>query len=146
MPALVVLTLAAGCGGAPSDIRQRIARFQAHANAGRLPELPVEYERSQALFQQYLSVRAKLGRMLETTEASARDIKWIQYGGPGKRGRTLVVYYNTRFEKGHAVEHFVFDVETAERRLSLYQFSAGKRMWCPTIPIFKNECSLEDAR
>src|SRR5262245_28312245 len=117
IPAIIVLTLAAaGCGGAPSGIRQRIAQFQENANAGRLPELPSNYENYPSQFEKHLSGRAKRGRMLDTTEAQARDVKWIQYSGPGKRGRTLFVHYNTRFEKGQAIEYFVFDIEAAEPR------------------------------
>jgi hypothetical protein len=57
-----------------------------------------------------------------------------------------IVFHNTEFEHGHALETFTFRVDGAEPQLARYFFQPGKRMWCPMITIWSAaaSCSTED--
>ena len=125
-----------GCGGAPADIRAKVALLQQRANAGQLAEIRREFRLVPSNFDYDMTERAKLGRMIRTTEASV--ISGTSYA------RLVIAFYNTEFERGHALETFSFRVDGAEPQLERYYSQPGKRMSCPTITISAGSCSTED--
>jgi hypothetical protein len=125
-----------GCGGAPADVRAKVALFQQRANAGQLAEIRRELRLAPSSFDYDMAARAKLGRMNRTTEASV--MSGTSYA------ELVIVFYNTEFERGHALETFTFRVDSAEPQLERYFFQPGKRMWCPMITISAASCSTED--
>jgi hypothetical protein len=125
-----------GCGGAPADVRAKVALFQQRANAGQLAEIRREFTLAPSNFDNDMAARAKLGRMIRTTEASVAS--GTSYA------RLVIVFQNTEFERGHALETFTFRVDGAEPRLERYFYQPGKRMWCPMIRIWAGSCSTED--
>jgi hypothetical protein len=126
-----------GCGGAPADVRAKVALFQQRANAGQFGELRREFRTEPSGFDYDMAKRVGLGRMIRTTEASAMSAT--------SYARLSIVYYNTEFERGHALETFSYRVDGAEPQLERYFFAPGKRMWCPMITIWASSCSTEDA-
>jgi hypothetical protein len=125
-----------GCGGAPADVRAKVALFQQRANAGELAEIRREFRLAPSSFDYDMAARAKLGRMNRTTEGSV--MSGTSYA------QLVIVFYNTEFERGHALETFTFRVDSAEPQLERYFFQPGKRMWCPIITISAASCSTED--
>ncbi len=138
---LIVSALAfSACGGSPpADIRTRIKTFQDHANAGRLDEVLREYTPGQSDFSNYMRRRIELGRMLHTSEAKTETVTWNDV--------TLVtVHHNTEFERGFALELFQVRSDVSGIRLVTYNYSVGKRMWCPMLSLLAStQCSIEDA-
>jgi hypothetical protein len=137
MPALVLATALAGCGGAPTDVRQRIAWFHDHANAGRFAEISREETLPQP-FDKYMQRRTALGRMIRSTEAV---VDRVSYQGI----QLFTVHQNTEFERGHALETFRFRRDDHGLRLSSYNYQIGKRAWCPAITMSPTQCETEDA-
>ena len=85
-------------------------------------------------FESDMAARAQLGRMIRTTEASV--VSGTSYA------ELVIVYQNTEFERGHALETFSFRVDGAEPQLEGYQFQPGQRMWCPMIATWANSWSF----
>ena len=125
-----------GCGGASADVRAKVALFQSRANAGQLAEIRREFRLAPSNFDNDMAARAKLGRMIRTTEASV--MSGTTYA------QLVIVFYNTEFERGHALETFSFRVDGAEPQLERYFTQPGKRMWCPMIALSATSCSTED--
>ena len=125
-----------GCGGAPADVRAKVALFQQRANAGQLAEIRREFRLAPGNLDNDMAARAKLGRMIRTTEASV--MSGTTYA------QLVIVFYNTEFERGHALETFSFRVDGGEPQLERYFSQPGKRMWCPMITISAASCSTED--
>jgi hypothetical protein len=129
-----------GCG-APADVRAKVALFQQRANASEYAEIRREYDKATLIssdFEHDMLARARLGRMIRTTEASVMSgTSWAEL---------VIVFQNTEFEHGHALETFTFRVDGAEPQLARYFFQPGKRMWCPMITIWSAaaSCSTED--
>jgi len=128
-----------GCG-APADVRAKIAIFQQRLSDGQLADIRDEWRAAHKnalpMFEYDMGVRAKLGRMIRTTEA---DVMWARYG------ELVIVFQNTEFEGGeHGVETFSFRVDGAEPQSEAYFFQPGKRRWCPMIAISAGSCSTED--
>ena len=129
-----------GCG-APGDVRAKVALFQQRANASEYAEIRREYDKATLIssdFEHDMLARARLGRMIRTTEAAAMAVTAY--------APLVIVYNNTEFERGHALETFSFRVDGAEPQLERYFFQPGKRMWCPMITIWSAaaSCSTED--
>ena len=128
-----------GCGGAPADVRAKVAVLQQRLSDGQLANIREEYRtahKTPVMFEYDMGVRAKLGRPIRTTEA---DVMWARLG------ELVIVYHNTEFEGGeHAVETFSFQVGSAEPQLVGYWLQPGKRRWCPMITISAGSCSTED--
>ena len=138
--ALIILTVGlTGCGGAPSDIRQRIATFQELANSGRFAEIARDFADADrpAYFEKSMGERAKLGRMIRTAE-----VETLIMSGHGRTG--TVVQHNTEFERGYALETFTFLTDEAGARLTAYRYGVGTRLSCPLIPIFHGQCTVEE--
>ena len=128
-----------GCGGAPADVRAKVALFQQRTTAGEFAEIREEWRtahKTPLRFESDMAARAQLGRMIRTTEASV--ISGTSYA------ELVIVYQNTEFERGHALETFSFRVDGAEPQLEGYSFQPGKRQWCPMITIWAGTCSTED--
>lgn len=129
-----------GCG-APADVRAKVALFQQRANASEYAEIRREYNKANLIgfdFERDMLARARLGRMIRTSEAAA--VAMTAYAP------LVIVYNNTEFERGHALETFTFRVDGAEPQLERYFLQPGKRMWCPMITIWSAfaSCSTED--
>lgn len=127
-----------GCGGAPADVRAKVALFQQRVSAGEFEEIRNEWRtahKTPLRFESDMAASAPLGRMIRTTEA------WWQSGT--SYAPLVIVYHNTEFERGHALETFSFRVDGAEPQLEGYGFQPGMRMWCPMIAIWANSCSQE---
>jgi hypothetical protein len=139
IPTLLLLTFAvAGCGGgAPTEVRQRIAWFHERANAGRFDEITREQTPSVRPFDKYMRRRTELGRMIRSTEMVVEDVTGYF--------RVVTVHQDTEFERGHAIETFVFRMDRG-LRLSSYHYQVGKRVWCPVITLSpRMQCKFEDA-
>jgi hypothetical protein len=132
----LALLIVAGCGGAPSDIRDRIATFQQNANAGRLAEIHRTYPESAKPNEYELAKRAGLGRMISTAEASV-NTQAIDYG-------RVSVTHNTRFERGEAIETFSFKIDEKGIHLTMYALTPGKRVKCPLLTRDVHSCWRED--
>lgn len=135
--AILLLTLvAAGCGGASEDVRQKIAWFHERANAGRYAEISREAVWVTDL-PKFMQRRNALGRMIRSTEATVEDVSGYF--------RVVVVHQNTEFERGHALETFYFRIDEHGFRLDSYYYQIGKRVWCPVITVWRTQCEIEDA-
>jgi hypothetical protein len=137
-PAILLFTLAvAACGGAPEDVRQKIAWFHELANAGRYAEISREAVWVTDL-PQFMQRRNALGRMIRSTEAGVEDVSGYF--------RVITVHHNTVFERGHALETFHFRIDEHGLRLDSYYYQIGKRLWCPAIHVWLTQCEVENAR
>ena len=140
LPALLLAALAAvGCGGAPAEVRQRIAWFHERADAHDYAAISREAVWVTDL-EKFMQRRNTLGRMIRSTEAIVEDVSGDTYG----YFRVVTVHQNTEFERGHALETFHFRLEHGVR-LSSYHYHVGKRVWCPVITVWATQCEIEDA-
>ena len=137
LSALLLATIPAlGCGGAPADVRHKIAWFHENANAGRYAEITREAVWVTDL-ETFMQRRQALGRMIRSTEAAVDDVSGYF--------RVMTVHQNTEFERGHALETFHFRIDEKGLRLSSYYYYVGKRFWCPAITLSRHQCEIEDA-
>jgi hypothetical protein len=127
-----------GCGGAPADVRAKVTLFQQRVSAGEFEAIRDEWRKAHKTplgFGSDMAASATLGQRLRTTEA------WWQ--SVTAYAPLVIVYNNTEFERGHALETFSFRVDGAEPQLEGYAFQPGMRMWCPMIALWPNSCSQE---
>jgi hypothetical protein len=138
LPALCLVTIVVmGCdGGAPADVRQKIAWFHELANSGRYAEITREAVWVSDL-DNFMRRRIALGRMIRSTEAAVEDVTGYF--------RVIIVHQNTEFERGHALERFTFRVDEKGLRLTSYYYYVGKRFWCPAITLSRLQCAIDDA-
>jgi hypothetical protein len=115
-------------------VQAKVAQFQERAGAGRFEEIRREYNPTQTNFEKYMQPRLGLGRLQRTTEAMHNDVTGYW--------RLVVVYYNSEFERGRAMETFQFRMGDAGPVLIGYGFRIGERMQCPMVPIFRSQCEI----
>jgi len=79
--------------------------------------------------------------MICSTEALVEDVSADGYGP----FRIVTVHQDTEFERGHAIETFLFRLERGVR-LHSYTYQVGKRVRCPVIALSpRPQCRFEDA-
>lgn len=128
----------AGCGtgAVPDTVLAKIAAFHDDASEGRFAEIGREFTPRQSDWDRYMRERAALGAIVASTVADVMDV-------PGQRYRLVIVYSNTQFELGQALETFHVRLDPAGPRLMGYEYHIGKRLSCPPVRFPSRQCTIE---
>jgi hypothetical protein len=127
---LIAATGSTACNTTAQEARNRAREFQRLADDGKIAEIRQSYAPTQSQWEQYMAGRAKLGRLVRTTEANRQQID---------RYDLIVLQYNSEFEHGRAIESFSF--RDGGTRLASYDFAPGKTITCRMI----TGCDTSDA-